>query len=121
MADQFENQLPQKSDAKWVRALDASGNPILISKEDLASVVGGLIGANFIERNDIIDANTEFTGYCRLYSGKNAPGGGQGILISIFTGSCTAQFYFFYWPKAFYVRLKWDTWGEWTHVASIKG
>ena len=44
MADQFENQLPQKSDAKWVRALDASGNPILISKEDLASVVGGLIG-----------------------------------------------------------------------------
>ena len=43
MADQFENQLPQKNDAKWVRALDASGNPILISKEDLASVVGGLI------------------------------------------------------------------------------
>ncbi len=28
MADQFENQLPQKNDAKWVRALDASGNPI---------------------------------------------------------------------------------------------
>ena len=46
MADQFENQLPQKSDAKWVRALDASGNPILISKEDLASVVGGLIGVS---------------------------------------------------------------------------
>ena len=43
MADQFENQLPQKSDAKWVRALDASGNQILINKEDLASVVGGLI------------------------------------------------------------------------------
>lgn len=46
MADQFENQLPQKSDAKWVRALDASGNPILISKEDLASVVGGLLEIN---------------------------------------------------------------------------
>lgn len=46
MADQFENQLPQKSDAKWVRALDASGNPILISKEDLASVVGGLLEMN---------------------------------------------------------------------------
>lgn len=83
--------------------------------------MGGLIGANFIERNDITDANTEFTGYCRLYSGTNAPNRGQGILISIFTGSCTAQFYFFYWPKAFYVRLKWDTWGEWTYVASIKG
>ena len=46
MADQFENQLPQKNDAKWVRALDASGNPILISKEDLASVVGGLLEIN---------------------------------------------------------------------------
>ena len=46
MADQFENQLPQKSDAKWVRALDASGNPILISKEDLASGVGGLLEIN---------------------------------------------------------------------------
>lgn len=46
MADQFENQLPQNSDAKWVRALDASGNPILISKEDLASVVGGLLEIN---------------------------------------------------------------------------
>lgn len=82
--------------------------------------MGGLIGANFIERNDITDANTEFTGYCRLYSGTNAPDRKQGILISIFTGSCTAQFYFFSWPKAFYVRLKWDTWGEWTYVASIK-
>lgn len=48
MADQFENQLPQKSDAKWVRALDASGNPILISKEDLASVVGRLIGISLV-------------------------------------------------------------------------
>ena len=86
-----------------------------------AYLVGGLIGANFIERNDITDANTEFTGYCRLHSGTNAPDGKQGILISIFTGSCTAQFYFFSWPKAFYVRLKWDTWGEWTYVASIKG
>jgi GT2 family glycosyltransferase len=47
MADQFENQLPQNSDAKWVRALDASGNPILISKEDLASV-GGRTNRYFI-------------------------------------------------------------------------
>ena len=55
MADQFENQLPQKSDAKWVRALDASGNPILISKEDLASVVGGLIGAAILgEKNGLM-------------------------------------------------------------------
>lgn len=58
MADQFENQLPQKSDAKWVRALDASGNPILISKEDLASVVGGLMSFPFEYRGRTkLDAN----------------------------------------------------------------
>ena len=58
MADQFENQLPQNSDAKWVRALDASGNPILISKEDLASVVGGLMSFPFEYRGRIkLDAN----------------------------------------------------------------
>lgn len=56
MADQFENQLPQKSDAKWVRALDASGNPILISKEDLASVVGKLIGVSNSENNGLMPA-----------------------------------------------------------------
>lgn len=56
MADQFENQLPQKSDAKWVRALDASGNSILISKEDLASVVGGLIGVSNSENNGLMPA-----------------------------------------------------------------
>ena len=55
MADQFENQLPQKSDAKWVRALDASGNPILISKEVLASVVGGLLGLSGIDIRQFIN------------------------------------------------------------------
>lgn len=55
MADQFENQLPQNSDAKWVRALDASGNPILISKEDLASVVGGLLGLSGIDIRQFIN------------------------------------------------------------------
>lgn len=54
MADQFENQLPQKNDAKWVRALDASGNPILISKEDLASVVGELIGTASPEKDGLM-------------------------------------------------------------------
>ena len=58
MADQFENQLPQKNDAKWVRALDASGNPILISKEDLASVVGGLLppATNYLFKAESVHA-----------------------------------------------------------------
>ena len=33
----------QKNDLNYVRALDANRNPILISKADLASVVGGLL------------------------------------------------------------------------------
>ena len=44
MADVKESALTQRSDCKWVRALDANGNSIRISKEDLASVVGGLLG-----------------------------------------------------------------------------
>ena len=44
MGDVKESALTQKSDCKWVRALDANGNSIRISKEDLAAVVGGLLG-----------------------------------------------------------------------------
>ena len=90
MADQFENQLPQNSDAKWVRALDASGNPILISKEDLASVVGGLIGpasalkdgllSHILYRN-LFSSKTDSTedmdligtGYYAIHSDYNIP------------------------------------------------
>lgn len=43
MADVKESALTQQSDCKWVRALDSNGNSIKISKEDLASVVGGLL------------------------------------------------------------------------------
>lgn len=42
--DVYEDQLAIKSDAPYIRGLDATGNPIRISKADLASVVGGLIG-----------------------------------------------------------------------------
>lgn len=42
--DVYEDQLAIKSDAPYIRGLDAAGNPIRISKADLASVVGGLIG-----------------------------------------------------------------------------
>ena len=43
MADVKESAMSAASDCKWVRALDANGNSIRISKEDLASVVGGLL------------------------------------------------------------------------------
>ena len=42
--DTYEDRLTQKTDLTWARGLDSNGNPILISKESLASVMGGLIG-----------------------------------------------------------------------------
>lgn len=40
---EIEGGLPKKNNAKYIRALDDDGNPIYISKEDLASVVGELL------------------------------------------------------------------------------
>lgn len=42
--DTYEDQLPQKTDVTWIRGLDESGNPILISKQSLVSVAEGLLG-----------------------------------------------------------------------------
>ena len=99
MADQFENQLPQKSDAKWVRALDASGNPILISKEDLASVVGGLLEINdsWFRLRRIIGAteedlnNANQTGMYWHGRGLFNGNGWHGILLVFNTGTYIAK------------------------------
>lgn len=40
---EVESALPQKKEINYVRALDKEGNPILISKDDLAQVVGELM------------------------------------------------------------------------------
>lgn len=99
MADQFENQLPQKSDAKWVRALDASGNPILISKEDLASVVGGLLEINnsWFRLRRVIGAteedlnNANQTGMYWHGGGLFNGNGWHGILLVFNTGTYIAK------------------------------
>lgn len=41
--DTYEDQLPQKTDVTWIRGLDESGNPILISKQSLVSVAEELL------------------------------------------------------------------------------
>lgn len=46
MADVKESALSTASDCAYVRALDSNGNSIRISKADLASVVGGLLGTD---------------------------------------------------------------------------
>lgn len=57
MADVKESAMTQQSDCKWVRALDANGNSIRISKEDLAQVVGGLLGTASAEKNGLISSD----------------------------------------------------------------
>ena len=59
-SDTYEDQLPQKTNFTWARALDSNGNPILTSKESLASVVGGLIKSMIFDNSSYIsdtDAN----------------------------------------------------------------
>ena len=69
MSDVKESALTQQSDCKWVRALDANGNSIRISKEDLASVVGelarNLIFGKFgmksnVNANDLIETGSYY-------------------------------------------------------------
>lgn len=43
MADKKEKDLTKVSDAAYIRALDSNGNPVLISKADLAQVAAELI------------------------------------------------------------------------------
>ena len=51
---EVESALPQKKEINYVRALDKEGNPILINKEDLAQVVGELIGETTIEKAGLL-------------------------------------------------------------------
>lgn len=50
---EVESALQKKNEANYVRALDAQGNPILISKEDLAEVVRGLLPVAYIRVEDV--------------------------------------------------------------------
>lgn len=52
--DTYEDQLPQKTDVTWIRGLDESGNPILISKQSLVSVAEGLIGTATKNKNGLL-------------------------------------------------------------------
>ena len=52
---EVESALPQKKEINYVRALDKDGNPILISKEDLAQVVGELLPIATLNNNGLWD------------------------------------------------------------------
>lgn len=77
---EVESALPQKKEINYVRALDKEGNPILISKDDLAQVVGELLDGGAIKqkRSDLKDADqytTPGTYFVNLWGGvwQNMP------------------------------------------------
>ena len=77
---EVESALPQKKEINYVRALDKDGNPILISKDVLAQVVGELLDGGAIKqkRSDLKDADqytTPGTYFVNLWGGvwQNMP------------------------------------------------
>ena len=122
--------LPKLEDISAFVAVNAAGNAIgLMTKEQVASVLAGLIGtvtgakdglmskSGFIERGDISDANTRFSGFLRSQGTPNTPYPSEhGILVSISTSTVCLQFFLRGWPVELYWRSLWDTWNSWNRI-----
>ena len=80
--------------------------------------MGELLGVSFVERQDITDPDTSFTGFVRLKNGTNAPENLPGILLSFFMDGVCAQFYFTGWPRKLYTRMNWDGWNNWVLIVN---
>lgn len=134
-SDEYEDQLPIATDAPFVRALDADGNPIRISKQSLVDIVRGLLGTVNRNANGLVDKDTGIycfsesdkpadinsylmSGFCRVgnVSGLPEP---YGILATFNTrtlgNGVRAQLYFAASGKA-WVRTLWDNWSAWREL-----
>lgn len=81
--------------------------------------MGGLLGLEFVKREDINDANTFFTGYARIYTSTNCPDNLPGIIISFNINGVVIQFFFSGWPRRLYARMYWDAWNSWIKIADL--
>lgn len=122
--------LPALGDISSFVAVNAAGNAVgVMTKEQVASVLAGLIGtvtgekdglmskSGFIERGDISDANTRFSGFLRTQGTPNTPYPSEhGILVSISTSSVCLQFFLRGWPVELYWRSLWDNWNSWNRI-----
>ena len=122
--------LPKLEDISAFVAVNSAGNAVgLMTKEQVASVLAGLIGtvtgekdglmskSGFIERGDISDANTRFSGFLRTPGMPNTPYPSEhGILVSISTSSVCLQFFLRGWPVELYWRSLWDNWNSWNRI-----
>ena len=122
--------LPKLEDISAFVAVNSAGNAVgLMTKEQVASVLAELIGtvtgakdglmskSGFIERGDISDANTRFSGFLRTQGMPNTPYPSEhGILVSISTSSVCLQFFLRGWPVQLYWRSLWDNWNSWNRI-----
>lgn len=122
--------LPKLEDISAFVAVNSAGNAVgLMTKEQVASVLAGLIGtvtgekdglmskSGFIERGDISDANTRFSGFLRTAGMPNTPYPSEhAILVSISTSSVCLQFFLRGWPVELYWRSLWDNWNSWNRI-----
>ena len=122
--------LPALEDISSFVAINAAGNAVgVMTKEQVASVLAELIGtvtgekdglmskSGFIERGDISDANTRFSGFLRTHGMPNTPYPSEhGILVSISTSSVCLQFFLRGWPVELYWRSLWDNWNSWNRI-----
>lgn len=125
--------LPTISDISAFIALNKAGNAIgLMSIEETAKVVGGLIGTVTSSKNGLVDRYTDmycrddipqdlndtFAGFGRADNRTNAPAS-YGIVISFYTRTkgnyICAQFYFSN-AGTIYGRMKWEDWSSWKQL-----
>lgn len=131
MADVKESALTQQSDCKWVRALDANGNSIRISKEDLAAVVGGLLeidmswfrgrGSSASSLHDFNDA--ECGTYTINSACSNRPEQAYGVLLPFVDPTYYRCQIFISSTGNFYYRTRNESesgWNSWYKVSSSK-
>lgn len=78
MADLKEIELPIAADCNWVRGLDASGNPIRISKADMVELIRANMPVATIEKNGLMSARMAYIlNHLEIRTSKE---GGGGIL-----------------------------------------
>lgn len=125
-------KLPELANVSKFVCLDNEGKLAgVMSKEDVAKVLGELIGAvsenkdglmphkGFILRRSVPDLNTMDSGFARVDSDTaNLPNGltwKYGIAVTFRTDNVVGQL-FFSSESGFFIRVLWDSWLEWIRL-----
>lgn len=126
-------QLPSLEEIGGFVAYDTNGQALgLMSKEQVAEVVGGLIGTVTSSKNGLVDRDNDmycrddipqdlndlFAGFGRADNKTNAPAS-YGIVISFYTrtkGNYTCAQLYFSNVGTIYGRTRWEGWSSWKQL-----